>query len=59
MCERFLIHSKYETVTPPALRYTSGIITTPISLRIVSALKVTGPFAASAISLALMRGALV
>ena len=45
------------TVTPPALTYMSGMMSTPMSWRILSAAGVMGPFAASAIILALMLAA--
>ena len=50
-CSRFLSHSKYETITPPVFINKSGIIYTPFSRRIYSALKVIGAFAASMITL--------
>ena len=56
---RFLIHSKYDTVTPPAFKKASGKITVPFFLSMESASKVTGPFAASAMSGALILAALL
>jgi len=50
-------HSKYDTVTPPALQRISGIRNLPLLLRILSAIGVTGAFAASAINFALTESA--
>src|SRR2546422_901978 len=55
---RSCTHSKYDTVTPPALHRMSGMRKTPLSLRMRSASGLVGPFAASATIRALMRGAL-
>jgi len=46
-----LSHSKYETVTPPAFAIKSGRTGIFFSSKIYCALKVTGPFAPSAINL--------
>ena len=56
-CERFFSHSKYDTVTPPAFRYMSGMTQTPFCRRIASPSAVIGPFAPSAMIFALIRGA--
>jgi hypothetical protein len=53
----FCAHSKYETVTPPALARMSGTTMTPFSWRTSSAAGVTGWFAASSTTRALMRSA--
>src|ERR687896_405214 len=50
-------HSKYETTTSPALASTSGRTRTSRSSRIASADVVTGPFAPSQMTVALMRSA--
>ncbi len=49
-CWRFCTHSKYETVTPPALARMSGITGMPRSFRSWSATGVMGAFAPSTIS---------
>src|SRR5690606_23014028 len=46
-CCRFCVHSKYDTTTPPALVRKSGSTRMPRSARILSAIGVVGPFAAS------------
>jgi hypothetical protein len=51
---RFCTHSKYETVTPPALARMSGITKMPFSSRIASAAAVVGPLAPSQIDLGRM-----
>src|SRR5262245_1405634 len=55
---RSCTHSKYETVTPPALARVSGSTSTPRSWRISSASGVVGPLAAAAMMGALIRPAL-
>ena len=50
---RSCTHSKYDTVTPPALARMSGMRKIPRSRKISSASGVVGPFAPSTISLAL------
>lgn len=45
---KFFNHSKYETVTPPALMYKSGMTSRLRDWRILSAAGVVGPFAPSA-----------
>ena len=51
---QFISYLTNLTVTPPALTYMSGMMSTPMSWRILSAAGVIGPFAASAIILALI-----
>ncbi len=53
----FCTHSKYETVTPPALQRKSGMSKTLFLNRMSSASGVVGPFAASAMIFALIRDA--
>ena len=50
-CWRFCTHSKYETVTPPAFVKISGIIAIFRFHSLFAASPVTGPFAASIITL--------
>ena len=51
------VYSKYETNTPPALHKMSGMMKTPLAVRISSAFGVSGALAPSAIIRARMRGA--
>src|SRR5262245_4334899 len=55
---RSCTHSKYDTVTPPALVSTSGRTGIPRSQRMASASSDVGPFAPSAIMRVRRRGAL-
>src|ERR1022692_4230171 len=55
---RSCTHSKYDTVTPPALHRMSGMTSTPRANNSLSAPGVVGPLAASATILALMRSTL-
>ncbi len=50
----FCSHSKYETVTPPALARTSGMTSIFLANNILSASGVVGPLPISKITLALM-----
>ena len=54
---RSCTHSKYDTVTPPALARMSGTTGIPRSAKIASASSVVGPFAPSTISFASTRPA--
>jgi hypothetical protein len=57
-CCRLCTHSKYDTVTPPALARMSGTTKMPRSRRISSAARSVGPFAPSTTILQRSRSAL-